>query len=109
MDGRQFIMGLFRGGPAPAVLRMEIPLPTYIAILAEDGSVFCEGLAVPRLGEIGRLCRAMLAEGFADGAMQVRTPRGEPVCFSGSIAAIAEPVAPTPTKSPQFVLGLEPP
>lgn len=105
MDARQFVIALFREGPPPAVLRLEASVQIRGAVLTEDG-VTCEGETVTGLAALPDLCRALLDAGHDDSALQVRTWRGEPVCFIASIAGVAR-TDEVGTPSPQLSLGFD--
>lgn len=107
MDGRQLSIALPRVEPPPSVLRLAEPLLVYPAELAGTGELHCGTLSVPALREIGALCRLMVEAGMEDGALQVRTPDGAPVCFLASIHEFAAGPAPEPP-SPQFEMELDP-
>lgn len=96
MDGRQFTIALFRETPPPSVLRLEESISVYPATLTRKGELRCEGFAVLGLAEIDTLCLLMTRAGLPDGAMQVRTHRGEPVCFVASVHQLGTPPTPAP-------------
>lgn len=106
-DGRQLTIALPRDEPSPSVLRLAEPLLVYPAELTGSGELRCGSLSVPALREIGTLCRAMAEAGMEDGALQVRTAGGAPVCFLPSIHEFAAGPAPEPP-SPQFEMELDP-
>jgi len=107
MHGRQLTIALFRNAPPPGVLRLEEPVRVYCAELTDTGELRCGTLTVSALPDIGALCRLMVEDGMEDGALQVRTPRGEPVCFLASIHQLAARPEPEPP-SPQFEMELGP-
>jgi len=107
MDGRQLAIALFQDRSPPSVLRFTEPVRVYSAELTDTGALRCGTLSVPALREMGVLCRLMVEAGMEDGALQVRTPRGEPVCFLASIHQVAARPAPEPP-SPQFEMELGP-
>ncbi len=106
VDGRQFTLRLFREGTVGAVLRLEHSVPVYKAVLDAAGAISCRGFMVTRLAEIERLCGDMISAGLPDGALQVRTARGDPVCFTASIAALVPHQSPAPN-DPQGALDFD--
>ncbi|GAB0118755.1 hypothetical protein [Acidisoma sp. 7E03] len=95
MDGRQFTITLFRDAPPPRALRLEESISVYPAVLVPSGKLRCMGFSVGGLAEIETLCILMLEAGLPDGAMQVRTPMGEAVCFVASLQdLVRQPNAP---------------
>ena len=103
MHPGQFVLRLFRDGD-PLSLPIQ-PIPTYLAVLGGRG-LACGDFTVPHLRDIGALCRRMLDDGLPDHAIQVRTGAGIQVCFSMSIAAIADPVPVPPEPEAQLRLEL---
>lgn len=95
MDGRQFTITLSRNAPPRRALWLEESISVYRAELAPGGELRCVGFSVGGLAEIETLCILMLESGLPDGAMQVRTPAREPVCFVASLHdLVRQPNAP---------------
>lgn len=89
MQAGTFIQQLFRFDPPPGILPLRAPVPTFAATLRRDGALTCEEITVQGLSALPDLCRGLLAAGHSDAALQVRTTRGEPVCFVLSLSAMA--------------------
>jgi hypothetical protein len=88
MDGTTFIQDLFGHNPE-SPLPLTRPIEALSAILRNDRTATCEGITVISDTPIQALCGALVASGRADAAMQVKTRRGEAVCFVQSIHVAA--------------------
>jgi hypothetical protein len=88
MDGTTFIADLFGHNPAPP-LPLTRPVEALSAILVSEREITCGEIKVTSPTPVQALCGALVASGWPDSAMQVRTRRGEAVCFVQSIHVAA--------------------
>ena len=90
MHAGTFVQSLFAFEPPPGTIPLRAPVAVHAAMLEFDGRVTCLGETLPDIAALPLLCRRLIDAGEQDAALQLRTRRGEAVCFVGSICGLAQ-------------------